>query len=179
MGGVVNNLHFISPPRSTTADDENCLDTFQRELDFVYRSLRVLGTAPSDVEDLVQEVFLALRRSWPYFDQTRPVRAHLFGITFRIAAKHRRKNRREIAFKVVEIPEGRPAPDDQLVAKGPCALLLSALERIGLPRRAVLVMHEIDGVPVDEVAAALGIPRFMVYSRLRKARRDLERALRG
>ncbi len=167
----MNNLHSIFPPRSTTADDENCLDTFQRELDFVYRSLRRLGTAPSDLEDLVQEVFLALRRSWPRFDQTRPVRAHLFGITFRIAAKHRRKNRREM--------DGRPAPDDQLIANGPRTLLLSALERIGLARRAVLVMHEIDGVPVDEVAAALGIPRFMVYSRLRKARRELESALRG
>jgi RNA polymerase sigma-70 factor (ECF subfamily) len=179
MEGVVNNLHLVSPPRSTASDDEICLDAFQREVDFIYRSLRRLGTAPSDVEDLAQEVFLALRRSWPEFDQTRPVRAYLFGITFRIAAKHRRKSRREVAFKVVEIPDGRPGPDDELVAKRARALLLSALERIPLPRRAALVMHEIDGVPVDEVAATLGIPRFTVYSRLRKARRELESALRG
>ena len=56
--------------------------------------------------------------------------------------------------------------------------LLAALERIPLRRRAVLVMHEIDGVPVQEVATALGSPRFTVYSRLRKARRELESALR-
>ena len=161
-----------------TADDEICLDTFQRELDFVYRTLRRLGTAPPDVEDLAQDVFLALRQSWPQFDQTRPVRAYLFGIAFRIVAKHRRKNRREVAFKMVEIPDGRPGPDDQLVAKGARALLFAALERIPFPRRAVLVMHEIDEVPVTEVAAALGIPRFTVYSRLRKARRELESALR-
>jgi RNA polymerase sigma-70 factor, ECF subfamily len=179
MEGVVNNLQLVSPPRSTAAEDELCLDTFQREVAFVYRSLRRLGTAPSDVEDLAQEVFLALRRSWPEFDQTRPVRAYLFGITFRIAAKHRRKNRREIAFKLVEIPDDRPGPDDELVAKRARALLLSALEHLPLPRRAVLVMHEIDGIPVDEVAAMLGIPRFTVYSRLRKARRELESALRG
>ncbi len=179
MEGVVNNLHLVSPPRLTAADDEICLDTFQREVDFIYRSLRRLGTSPSDVEDLAQEVFLALRRSWPGFDQTRPVRAYLFGITFRIAAKHRRKWRREVAFKVVEMPDDRPGPDDQLVAKRARALLLSALERIPLPRRAVLVMHEIDCIPVDEVAATLGIPRFTVYSRLRKARRELESALRG
>jgi RNA polymerase sigma-70 factor (ECF subfamily) len=179
MEGVVNNLHLVSPPRSTVADDEICLDTFQREVDFIYRSLRRLGTAPSDVEDLAQEVFLALRRSWPGFDQTRPVRAYLFGITFRIAAKHRRKRRREVAFKMVEIPDDRPGPDDELVAKRARALLLSALERIPLPRRAVLVMHEIDCIPVDEVAATLGIPRFTVYWRLRKARRELESALRG
>ena len=62
-----------------TADDEICLDTFQRELDFVYRTLRRLGTAPPDVEDLAQDVFLALRQSWPQFDQTRPVRLTFSG----------------------------------------------------------------------------------------------------
>jgi RNA polymerase sigma-70 factor (ECF subfamily) len=179
MEGVVNNLHSVVLSRSLAADNEPCLDTFQRELDFVYRTLRRLGTSPSDVEDLAQEVFLALRRSWSDFDQARPVRAYLFGIAFRIVAKHRRKRRREVAFRSVEIPDAGPGPDDQLVAKRARALLLAALERLPLRRRAVLVMHEIDGVPVDEVAATLGIPRFTVYSRLRTARRELESALRG
>jgi RNA polymerase sigma-70 factor (ECF subfamily) len=106
------------------------------------------------------------------------VRAYLFGIIFRIAAKHRSKRKREVAFKAVEVPDVGPGPDEQLVAKRARALLLAALERIPLRRRAVLVMHEIDGVPVQEVATALGIPRFTVYSRLRKARRELESALR-
>lgn len=175
----MNNLQFISSPRSTAIDNETCLDTFQRELDFVYRSLRRLGTSPSDVEDLAQEVFLALRRSWQEFDQTRSARAYLFGIAFRIAAKHRRKQRRETAFNLIEIPDARPGPDDELVAKRARAMLLSALERLPLPRRAVLVMYEIDGVSVDDIASVLGIPRFTVYSRLRKARRELESALRG
>lgn len=58
------------------------------------------------------------------------------------------------------------------------ALVLAALERIPLPRRAVLVMHDIDDVAVSEVARVLGIPLFTVYSRLRKARRELQAALR-
>jgi DNA-directed RNA polymerase specialized sigma24 family protein len=58
------------------------------------------------------------------------------------------------------------------------ALLQAALERISLPRRTVLVMHELDDVPVTEVAAALSIPLFTVYSRLRKARQELEVATR-
>jgi DNA-directed RNA polymerase specialized sigma24 family protein len=39
-------------------------------------------------------------------------------------------------------------------------------------------MHDLDDVPVEEVASALGIPRFTVYSRLRKARRELGSAVR-
>ena len=57
-------------------------------------------------------------------------------------------------------------------------MLAARLERIPLARRAVLVMHDIDDVPVEDVAAALAIPRFTVYSRLRKARRELEAAVR-
>jgi RNA polymerase sigma-70 factor (ECF subfamily) len=56
--------------------------------------------------------------------------------------------------------------------------VLAALERIPLPRRAVLVMRDLDDIPVDEIAAALAIPLFTAYSRLRKARRELETGVR-
>jgi DNA-directed RNA polymerase specialized sigma24 family protein len=39
-------------------------------------------------------------------------------------------------------------------------------------------MHELDDVPVSEVASVLSLPLFTVYSRLRKARRELEAAIR-
>jgi len=41
----------------------------------------------------------------------------------------------------------------------------------------VLVMHDLDQVPVPEVAATLSIPVFTAYSRLRKARRELKAAI--
>jgi len=83
-----------------------------------------------------------------------------------------------VAFGVVEVSDTGPGPDDALQSKQARALVLEALERIPLPRRAVLVMHDIDDVPVSEVASVLEIPRFTVYSRLRKARRELEAAIR-
>jgi RNA polymerase sigma-70 factor (ECF subfamily) len=157
---------------------EACLEAFQRELDYIHRTLRRLGTAPSEVDDLAQELFLALRGAWAVYDPERPLRPYLFGIAFRIAAAHHRKRTREVAFEVVEAVDAEPAPDDVLAGKQARALVLAALERIPLLRRAVLVMHDIDDVPVEEVAAVLRIPRFTVYSRLRKARRELEAAVR-
>jgi RNA polymerase sigma-70 factor (ECF subfamily) len=158
--------------------DEACLEAFQKELDYVYRTLRRLGTAPSEIDDLAQEVFLALRRCWDDYDPTRPLRPFLFGISFRIASAYERKRRREVAFGVVEVGDAGPGPDDALQSKQARALVIAALERIPLPRRAVLVMHDIDDVPVSQVAAVLDIPLFTVYSRLRKARRELEAAIR-
>jgi RNA polymerase sigma-70 factor (ECF subfamily) len=174
----VSHLRLVPSPSPGLSADEACLDAFQRELDYVYRTLRRLGTAPSEVDDLAQEVFLALRRSWNDYDPERPLRPYLFGIAFRIASAYERKRRREVAFGVVEVGDAGPGPDDAVQSKQARALVLAALERIPLPRRAVLVMHDIDDVPVGQVAAVLDIPMFTVYSRLRKARRELEAAVR-
>jgi RNA polymerase sigma-70 factor (ECF subfamily) len=158
--------------------DEACLDAFQLELDYVHRALRRLGTSPSEIEDLAQEVFLALRRSWREYDPSRPLRPYLFGIAFRIASANHRKRSREVALGVFDIGDPGPGPDDTLQGKQARALVLAALERVPLPRRAVLVMHDIDEVPIREVASVLAIPRFTAYSRLRKARREMEAAVR-
>jgi RNA polymerase sigma-70 factor (ECF subfamily) len=158
--------------------DEACLDTFQRELNYIYRTLRRMGAGPSEVDDLAQEVFLALRGSWTKYDPTRPIRPYLFGITFRIASAHQRKRNREVAFGILEPDDLEPRPDEALQSKQARLMVLAALERIPLRRRAVLVMHDLDDIPVVEIASVLGIPRFTAYSRLRKARRELEVALR-
>ena len=171
-------LRLLAPAVREMTPDEACLDAFQRELGYIYRTLQRFGTAPSELEDLAQDVFVALRRSWPHYDQSRPLRPYLFGLAFRIVSAHHRKSRREVPFGIVEANDARPGPDDLLQTKQARALVLAALERIPLPRRAVLVMRDLDGVPIDEVASVLAIPLFTAYSRLRKARHELESAVR-
>ncbi len=174
----VSYLRLVSTSTPRVSADETCLDAFQRELDYVFRTLRRLGTPPAEVEDLAQEVFLALRGAWADYDATRPLRPYLFGIAFRIAAAHHRKRSREVTLGVVEVDDLGPNPDDALQSKQARMLVLAALDKIPLPRRAVLVMHDIDDVPVGDVARMLSIPLFTAYSRLRKARRELEVAIR-
>src|SRR3954471_14199272 len=147
---------------------------FRIELEYVQRTLRRLGTDQSDVDDLAQEVFLVLHRRWSEYDQSRPLRPYLFGVAVRIALANQRKRVREVAFGNIELSDERPSPEDVLSDKETRGLLQAALKRIPLPRRTVLVMHELDHVPVTEVAATLSIPLFTVYSRLRKARKELK-----
>ena len=161
--------------------DEACLDAFQRELDYIHRTLRRLGAAPAEVEDLAQDVFLALRKSWSQYDAERPLRPYLFGIAFRLASAYQRKSRREIAFGVVEMDDVGPGPDDALQTKRARALILLALERIPIPRRAVLIMRDIDDIPVDQIAQTTTRTtgcHTSAFSRLqRKRNRFMERAL--
>ena len=71
---------------------EACLEAFLRELDYIHRTLRRLGTSSSETDDLAQEVFLALRKCGQD-DPERPLRPYS-GIAFRIAAAHHRKSKR-------------------------------------------------------------------------------------
>jgi RNA polymerase sigma-70 factor, ECF subfamily len=165
---LAESMILPSVARSCTA--------FRIEFEYVQRTLRRLGTDRSEVDDLAQEVFLVLHRRWSEYDQSRPLRPYLFGIAVRIALANQRKRSREVAFGNVELGDDRPGPEEVLSNKETRALLQAALKRIPLPRRTVLVMHELEHVPVTEVAATLSIPLFTVYSRLRRAREELRLA---
>lgn len=154
-----------------------CLEAFRREFDYLIRTLRRLGVPSDDVEDLAQEVFLVLHRTWDAYDPARPLRAYLFGIAFRVASAHHRKRRREILRDVMELDDVGPRADELTEASQRRALILKALERIPLANRAVLVMHDIDELPMAEIASNLSILRFTGYSRLRRARKELAAAL--
>jgi RNA polymerase sigma-70 factor (ECF subfamily) len=156
--------------------DHPSLAAFQLEFDYIVRSLRRLGVYRDDVEDMAHEVFLALYRTWDKFDASRPLRPYLFGIAFRVAASHRRKTRRELPCALFDIDDGT-RPDQALQIKQARALVLLALERIPLPRRAVFVMHDIDEVGMRDIASNLSIPLFTAYSRLRKARKEFAAAV--
>ena len=163
--------------RTPSTTDAACLEAYQRELDYLMRTLQRFGVASADLEDLAHEVFLVLRANWQEYDPARALRPYLFGIAFRVASSHRRRHWREVSFDGVDAPDIAPEPDQALESHRARALVLAALQRIPLPRRVVLILHELDEVPMREVAATLGIPLFTAYSRLRKARRELEESL--
>lgn len=155
----------------------DAFEAFHQEFDYLFRTLQRLGIREGDVEDLVHEVFLVLSRKWQDYDSRRPLRPYLFGIAFRVAARHRRRQAREIPGEIPDIADTQAAPDQALSAAEARTLVLHALEHIALPRRAVFVMHDLDETPMRVIADTLHIPLFTAYSRLRKARREFEHAV--
>jgi RNA polymerase sigma-70 factor (ECF subfamily) len=140
-----------------------------------------LGVFQTELEDLAHEVFIVLHRRWADFDARRPLRPWIFGIAFRVALAQRRRTNREVPRSPeawLEVEDLGPRPDEAAEQRQSRALLLAALERVPLERRAVLVMHDLDEASMRDIATALSIPLFTAYSRLRKARRELDQALR-
>ena len=173
--GYVRLLRSQAP---VAREGGSCLDAFDQELNYLFRTLQRLGAPPREVEDLAQEVFLVLYRNWPTLDTTRPLRPYLFGVAFRIVSAHRRRRANEAPHESSEIEDHAPGAEAMMQSKEATALLLAALDRIPLARRAVLIMHDIDDVPVADIAQKLSVTRFGAYARLRKARKELAAAIR-
>ena len=175
----MGHLRLVSTAPAMPTPDSACLSAFDRELDYLFATLRRLGAAPHEVEDLAQEVFVVLYRNWDTLDTDRPLRPYLFGIAFRIVHAQRRKRRvREVVSPDFQINEDALDPEDSLQSKQAVELLLAALEAVPLARRAVVIMHDLDETPIVDIARHLSITRFGAYARLRKGRRELAVAVR-
>jgi RNA polymerase sigma-70 factor (ECF subfamily) len=156
-------------------------DVFGAELDYVWNSLRRLGVPERDLEDLTHDVFFRVYERWSDYDAARPIRPWLFGFAFRVASDYRRRfsNRRELLVGAQNEPsDPGPSALDQVLRAEAMTLAQVALAGLELERRAVFVLHEVDGCPVPEVARALGIPLNTAYSRLRLAREQFHTAVR-
>ncbi len=151
---------------------------FDAEAGYVWNSLRRLGVREHDLEDLSHEVFMAVHVRLGDYDPTRPLRPWLFGIAFRAASDYRRRahHHREVIDSEIEHADRTPGADEQLATEQARRLLLDALDTLDMDRRAVVVMHDLDGCPVPEVAGVLGIPLNTAYSRLRLGREQLAAA---
>lgn len=155
-------------------------DVFSSELDYVLRSLRRLGVPPRDVEDVAHDVFVVVQRELARFDASRPLRPWLFGIAYRVASDHRRLARNAREIPTADLPENvddAASAEAELERAQERALVLKALAGVEMGRRAVLVMHDLDGHSVPDIARELGLPLNTAYSRLRLARAELRDAV--
>jgi RNA polymerase sigma-70 factor (ECF subfamily) len=153
---------------------------YEAEFGYVFHTLRRLGIADRDLEDVIHEVFIAFHRTRDGYDARRPIRPWLFGIAFRVASDWRRR-----AQHRYEIPDGKsepagvaPAADEAVAQAQRRALVLEALESLDLDKRAVFVLHDIDERAMPEVAEALSVPLNTLYSRLRLARAEFAQAVK-
>ena len=107
------------------------------------------------------------------YDPARPIKPWLFAFCFRVASHYRRKARREVIDEnAADIEDAAEGADSLVDRERQRELVLRALDALDLDRRAVFVLHELDGVTCDQIARSLEIPVGTVYSRLRVARQE-------
>lgn len=156
--------------RETTDRPSLLAGLFDAHHDRLYRLARRLSHDPEEARDLVQETFLRLARS------ARPVpteggRALLVRILVNLCRD--RARRLGVRRRLTPRPFAVPAAADPESAAVARATVQSALSRLSPRRRAVIVLHELDGLPVRRVARLLGLSQVTVRWHLSAGRKAL------
>jgi RNA polymerase sigma-70 factor, ECF subfamily len=143
----------------------------------LYRLARRLAPSADDALDLVQETFLKAARSRtsvPFGSASEE--AWLVRVLINIRRDQWRKT-------AVRKRHAREANHSTAVDTGQEAVLIAratvwrALDALTPRRRAVVVMHELDGLTISSIASLLGISAITVRWHLSVGRHDLARAL--
>ena len=154
----------------------------ERHADELFRLAAWMIGNVADAEDLVQETLLGAFRGLARFRGEASARTWLVGILTRQVASHRRREgyRRTTSL---DAAGGTVEGDARLTEPGGTGAsdarldLAHFLASLTPEHRDVLVLRELEGMSYEELAAALGIARGTVESRLFRARQALKEAM--
>ena len=156
---------------------------YREHLGWMLHTMRRLGVAPNDVEDVAHDAFSTAWRRLETWQPDRPLRPWLFGIAFRVVSNRRVTRSGKETLEASPEPGGSAErPDELLEGEVTRRHVLTALAALPIDQRAVFVGADVDNTPITELAEQLEIPLNTAYSRLRLARqrfRDVFSALQN
>ncbi len=153
----------------------------------VQRLLAQLNVAPTDVEDLAQEVFMRVYRNLHRFRGQSSFYTWLYRITVNVFFDHTKKRKRadvrlqRLQNAIVDVSNSRPEADDPFRAafeRLTTDTFSRAIAMLPEPFRDVVAMREVDDLSYEEIALQTGISIGTVRSRLSRARARLKEVLR-
>ncbi len=176
----MNGLNVARALPVTEASDphERLAVLFEVHYNRLYRLVRRLASSADDALDLVQETFLKAAKSL----NSVPV-----GVTneeawlVRVLVNTRRDQWRKLSTRnrhhiAANLPPGNQNNvEASLIAKD---TVWQALDMLSPRRRAVVVMHELEGLKIPVIASLLDLSEITARWHLSKGRRDLLHALK-
>jgi RNA polymerase sigma-70 factor (ECF subfamily) len=145
----------------------------------VFRFVSALGVPPDEREDAAQDVFVAVYRGLRQFRGEAQLSTWIYRIAARHASHLGRRRRVRSFLSILPWHETEPEPQPDPAEKASELRLLDRLlDKLSPKKRMVLVLFEIEGLGVNEIASVMGCPANTVWSRLRHARAELVKAAR-
>lgn len=164
-------------PLVVTGDpNERLASLFDLHYDRLYRLARRLAVSPDDALDLVQETFLRTAR----FSGGIPVgakqeEAWLVRVLINIQRDQWRKKSVRERYGKASV-SGNQGPEQALVAR---AAIWQALNVLSPRRRSIVILYELEALPIPEIASLLGIHPITVRWHLSMGRRQLAHVLKS
>ncbi|WP_437669845.1 RNA polymerase sigma factor [Sorangium sp. So ce131] len=141
----------------------------ERTFELVWRWLTRLGIPLRDRADLAQDILLSAYLSFDSYQPeiSRPER-WLNRITVHASAHYRERaqHRYEELVPDEDIPrlvdESR-SPEEMLISEEERLMVLELLQQLDVEAHSILVAHDLDGIPMTEIARQRGIPLSTAY----------------
>jgi len=163
--------------------DERAAAAQSVDFDALYRDYKrkVFGTVRNvigptqELEDIVQTVFLEIHRSLPRYRGTALLSTWIYRIAVNVSLQHIRKKKRRRVFLFLGDDARRDAqnhhdPRVRLAERERIKMLYRLVDKLSEKKRTTFILHEMQGLPVEEIAEICEIPVNTVRSRLIAAR---------
>jgi RNA polymerase sigma-70 factor, ECF subfamily len=147
------------------------------------RMCALAGHGASDLDDLVQVAAEQVFRGLGSFEGRSELMTWVYAICYRVLLKNRRWYKRwRLRFSFEDETEFERASDDvdasvALEVRERAQRLRVALSRLSDKYRTVVVLHDLEELPVNEIARIVDAGELTVRSRLRDGRKQLQRIL--
>jgi len=165
--GPAAEAHLLRAGRAgDQAALERLLTPYERPLYALCRG--ILGHA-DDAEDAVQETFLRALRALPSFRGDAAVRSWLYRIAVNVCLDRKRSAHPTEEWDEERCPAASPSRSPERIALSHLRVM-EALDTLVPHQRVVLLLKELEGWSVGEIAAAMRWKEKRVYNELYRAR---------
>lgn len=160
--------------RARSGDREAFQALFKEIGPLVTRFLQRRTADRFDLEDICQEVLIAVYRSRHTYDSARPFEPWLFAIARKVSLEHLRRNRRQVRAEV----HAGDLPEVRVEASASHALeLRRALERLPITQMEAVKLTKILGLSIEEASERAGTTVGSMKVRVHRAYESLKKAL--
>jgi RNA polymerase sigma-70 factor (ECF subfamily) len=135
---------------------------------------RLLGWS-SDVDDVVQDVFVDALRNLSRFDRRSSVLTWLTRLAINRCRSHQRK---QWLRRHLPLGEAAKSPENSLIAKETIQQVHTAIRKLNQRDREIIVLRYLQELSIPEIADTIALSRGTVDVRLNRARQRLEKLLR-
>jgi len=174
--------------RARDGDVEAFGELFRATQRRIYNFIRHMVMNPDDAADLTQRAYVSAWRGLKTLRANGAFVVWLHRVALNVVRDaQKRPGRPTVSLEAAaadddgppggDVPDGSRGPDANVLAADTQAVVRRAVRSLPEIHRAVVTMHHLEGMSVDDIAAVLEISRGTVLSRLARAREALRRKL--
>ncbi|WP_368906019.1 sigma-70 family RNA polymerase sigma factor [Bacillus wiedmannii] len=151
-------------------------ELYDKTIQEVYKTAHFLIEDKTDVDDVVQEIYIQLYESLRKYDSEKPFRPWLIGLTIKQIHSYRRK--RWMRLRIIKKAEEQRKPvqidfSNDVVSKISNQKLIELIHKLPYKLKQVIILRYLYDYSQEEVAEILHIPIGTVKSRIHAALKKL------